>query len=339
MDYRTLGQTGMEVSSLCFGTMSFGGDADEAASTVMFNRCRDLGINFYDSANVYNGGASEEILGRLMAGIRDELIITSKFATPMGGAPNAGGMSRRHIMLEVEKSLRRLNTDRIELYFVHIFDPRLPMEEMLRALDDLVHQGKILYPAVSNWAAWQIAKALGLSALHGLAPFACIQPQYSLVKRQAEVEILPLAQSEGLGVMTYSPTGAGLLTGKYGMDRRPDGGRAMQNKMYVLRYGDPVYYEIAERFTEHARERGVHPVSLAVAWVAAHPAVTTPIVGARNMEQLEPALASLDVPMTPEWRAEISALSIEPPPATDRHEEQHGMKPFTKEFELPPHLR
>jgi aryl-alcohol dehydrogenase-like predicted oxidoreductase len=339
MEYRVLGQTGVEVSRLCFGTMSFGGDADEATSQAMFNHCRDLGINFFDTADVYSGGKSEEILGRLMAGMRDDLVIASKFGTPIGPAPNAGGMSRRHIMLSVERSLRRLSTDRIELYFVHLFDPRLPMEEMLRALDDLVRQGKILYPAVSNWAAWQIARALGLSALHGLARFECIQPQYSLVKRQAEVEILPMAQAEGLGVMTYSPTGAGLLTGKYGRDRRPQTGRAVQNKMYVLRYEDPLYYEVAERFTEHARQRGVHPVSLAVAWVASHPAVTTPIVGARNLEQLEPALASLDVPMTPEWRAEISALSVDPPPATDRHEEKHGMKPFSSGYELPPHLR
>jgi aryl-alcohol dehydrogenase-like predicted oxidoreductase len=139
--------------------------------------------------------------------------------------------------------------------------------------------------------------------------------------------------------MTYSPTGAGLLTGKYGRNRRPDAGRAVQNQMYVLRYEDPVYYEIAERFTEHARERGLHPVTLAVAWVASHPAVTTPIVGARNLEQLEPALASLDVPMTPEWRAEISALSVDPPPATDRHEEKHGMIPFSDTYKPPPHMR
>ena len=339
MEYRVLGKTGLEVSQLCFGTMSFGGDADEATSQDMFKRCRDIGINFFDTADVYNGGKSEEILGRLVAGIRDEVIISSKFGAPIGAGPNAGGMTRRHVMLQVERSLRRLRTDRLELYFAHLFDPRLPMEEILRALDDLVRQGKILYPAVSNWAAWQIAKALGLSALHGLAAFTCIQPQYSLIKRQVEVEILPLAQSEGLGVMTYSPTGAGLLTGKYGKDRRPDAGRAVQNKMYTLRYGDPVYYEIADKFTAHARERGVHPVSLAVAWVGSNPAVTCPIVGARNLEQLEPALAALDVPMTPEWRGEISALSIDPPPPTDRHEEKHGMKFFSKDFELPPHLR
>ena len=339
MEYRILGQTGVEVSKLCFGTMSFGGDADEETSKAMFHRCRDTGVNFFDTANVYNGGQSEEILGKLVAGIRDEVVITSKVGSPMGSPPNAGGTSRRYIMQQIENSLRRLGTDRIDLYFLHAFDPRLPIEEALRALDDLVRQGKILYPAVSNWTAWQIAKALGLSALHGLARFACIQPQYSLIKRQVEVEILPLAQSEELGVIPYSPTGAGLLTGKYGKDRRPAKGRVMDNPMYSLRYEVDAYYDIADQFTDHARERGLHPVSLAVAWVASHPAVTAPIIGARNLEQLEPALAALDVPMTPEWRAEISALSIEPPPATDRHEERHGMIPFSKEYEPPPHLR
>ena len=225
-------------------------------------------------------------------------------------------------MRSVEASLKQLGTDRLDLYFVHTFDPSTPVEETLRALDDLVHQGKILYPAASNWAAWQIATALGISAREGLARFACIQPMYSLVKRQAEVEILPLAQAEGLGVISYSPLGGGMLTGKYGATRRPEQGRLVENQLYMKRYGAPAYYETAERFTAHAKDRGVHPATLAVAWVMSHPALTAPIVGARNVEQLESSLAALDVDMTPEWRAEISALSIAPPPATDRLETQ-----------------
>lgn len=322
MEYRTLGKTGIQVSSLCFGTMSFGGPANEEESRAMFRRCREAGINFFDSANVYNRGLSEEILGRCIADCRDEIVLTSKVNFAMGQDVNAKGLSRRHIMLAVEQSLKRLGTDRLDLYFVHHFDPKTPMEETLRALDDLQQQGKIVYPAVSNWAAWQIAKAQGISAKEGLARFECIQPMYNLAKRQAEVEILPLAASEQIGVISYSPLGGGLLTGKYGKDRKPAQGRLIDQRNYTERYGEAVYYDIAERFTDYALERDTHPASLAVAWVMSHPAITAPIIGARNVEQLEPSLAALDIPMTPKWREEISALSITPPPATDRTEER-----------------
>jgi aryl-alcohol dehydrogenase-like predicted oxidoreductase len=202
-----------------------------------------------------------------------------------------------------------------------MFDTNTPIEETLRALDDLVHQGKILYPAVSNWAAWQIAKALGISAREELARFECIQPMYNLVKRQAEVEILPLATSEQMGVIPYSPLGGGLLTGKYSTSQKPELGRLVTNEMYAVRYGEALYYEIATNFTAYAADKGYHPATLAVAWVMAHPAVTAPIIGARTVEQLESSLAALEVDMTPEWRAEISALSYTPPPAHDRLEE------------------
>jgi aryl-alcohol dehydrogenase-like predicted oxidoreductase len=220
----------------------------------------------------------------------------------------------------VEESLRRLGTDRLDLYFVHNYDALTPMETTLRALDDLVRQGKILHPAVSNWAAWQIAKALGISAREGLARFECIQPMYNLAKRQAEVELLPLAQSEHLGVISYSPLGGGLLTGKYTTAEKPEEGRLVENAMYQRRYGPAVHYETAERLTHHAQERGYHPATLAVAWVMSHPAITAPIIGARNVAQLEASLAAAKADMTPAWRDEISALSIEPPPATDRLE-------------------
>jgi aryl-alcohol dehydrogenase-like predicted oxidoreductase len=325
MEYRFLGRTGVQVSRLCFGTMSFGGDADEATSAAMFRRCREAGINFFDTANTYSGGRSEEILGRLIASSRDEIVLTSKVHFPTGPDVNARGSSRRNIMLGIEASLQRLGTDRLDLYFIHGFDANTPADETLRALDDLVHQGKILYPAVSNWSAWQIAKALGLSASRGLARFECIQPMYNLVKRQAEVEILPLAQAEHMGVISYSPLGGGLLTGKFGADSRPGSGRLVENPVYVKRYGDNEYYEAADRFVAYAREHQLHPATLAVAWVMTHPAITAPIIGARNLEQLQPSLAAADVQMTPEWRAEISTLSPEPPPATDRSEERSGV--------------
>lgn len=321
MEYTYLGNTGVLVSALCFGTMSFGGDADERTSAEMFHYCRDKGINFFDCANVYQGGVAEEILGKLIKGHRDEVIITSKLYFPTGEDVNARGASRKHIRSAVEDSLRRLSTDYIDIYFIHRFDGRTPLEETLRALDDLVRQGKILYPGASNFTAWQVEKGLGLSAKEGWARFACIQPMYNLVKRQAEVEILPMAQSENLGVTTYSPLGGGLLTGKYGPNKRPGSGRLIESKIYETRYSPEWMLDTAEKFAALAGQHNFHPASLGVAWVASHPAVTAPIIGARNLEQLKASIKSLEIDMTPELRNAISALSPEPSPATDRSEE------------------
>jgi aryl-alcohol dehydrogenase-like predicted oxidoreductase len=322
MEYRFLGRTGVRVSELCYGTMSFGGDADRETSRAMFDRCRDAGINFFDCANVYQTGLAEEILGEFIQDCREEVVITSKVYFPMGEDVNARGATRYHIMQQAEASLKRLNVEVIDVYFIHRFDDATPLDETLRALDDLVSQGKILYPAASNFAAWQVAKALGISAKEGWAPFELLQPMYNLVKRQAEVEILPMAQAEQLGVIPYSPLGGGLLTGKYALDEKPEEGRLTENKMYQTRYGAEWNYQVAERFNEFSREQGYHPVSLAVAWVGSHPAVTAPIIGARNVEQLEDSLAATDIDMTEELRSKISELSPEPPPATDRIEEK-----------------
>jgi len=322
MEYKLIGRTGVKVSPLCFGTMSFGGDADKATSQALFHRCREAGINFFDCADVYQAGAAEEILGELVAPCRDELVLTSKVFFPTGEDVNARGASRRHITASIEASLKRLKTDHLDFYFIHHFDADTPLEETLRAMDDLVRWGKILYPAASNFAAWQVAKALGISARTGWARLECIQPMYNLVKRQAEAEILPMALSEMLGVIPYSPLGGGLLTGKYGTSRRPASGRLIENKMYRARYAADWTYDVAERFSDFAQARGFTPASLAVAWVAGHPAVTAPIIGARNLTQLEDSLKALEIKLTPELRAEISALSPEPPLATDREEER-----------------
>jgi len=321
MEYSTLGKTGVQVSTLCFGTMSFGGDADVETSKAMFKRCREVGINFFDTADIYNEGRSEEILGECIKDCRDEIVLTSKVFNKTGEDINKQGLSRRHIREGIEASLDRLGTDYIDVYFCHQFDSKTAIEETLKAMDDLVKQGKILYPAASNWAAWQIEKALGISRRKNLSRFEVIQPMYNLVKRQAEVEILPMASEENIGVIPYSPLGGGLLTGKYGKDKKPDKGRIVNNDMYAKRYGEDIYFEITENFTQHAKEQGVNPVSLAVAWVKSHPAITAPIIGARNLEQLEGSLGALEIEMTPEWRKEISSLSITPPPATDRLEE------------------
>ncbi len=322
MDYKLLGRTGLKVSQLCFGTMSFGGEADAAAAAAMYAACRARGINFFDCADAYSKGKAEQTLGRLMAHERDALIVTTKCFNPMGPDLNAGGANRRHITGAVEASLKRLGTDRVEVLFMHRWDETVPLEETLRALEDLVRAGKVLHLGASNYTAWQVAKGLGISERRGWARFDVIQPMYSLVKRQVEAEILPLARAEGLGVITYSPVGGGVLSGKYGPDKRPESGRIVTNAGYAGRYGEDWVFETAGRFSTLAAARGHHPVSLAVAWVAANPDVTAPIIGARNLTQLQPSLEALEIDMTPELRAELSALGRTPPPATDRLEEK-----------------
>jgi aryl-alcohol dehydrogenase-like predicted oxidoreductase len=321
MDYNFLGSTGLRVSSLGFGTMSFGGDADEQTSAQLFQRCREAGITLFDCANVYQKGRSEEILGKLIHDCRDEVVITSKAYFPTGDGPNDRGASRYHVTRSVEGSLRRLRTDRIDLYFIHRFDDFTAIEDVLITLDILVRQGKIVYPALSNFAAWQVEKTLGIAARDRLVPPVALQPMYNLVKRQAEVESLPMAAANNLGVIPYSPLGGGLLSGKYGRSDRPASGRLMENRMYQNRYGDEWMYDVAEEFRNLAADWGYHPVSLAVAWVASHPAVTAPLIGARSIAQLEKALDAATIELTPEQRTQLSALSPAPPPATDRTEE------------------
>src|SRR5215475_8617023 len=318
MKYKLLGRTGVQVSELCFGTMSFGGDADEATSGAMYKACRDAGINFFDTANEYNKGVSEEILGRLIQGHRNDLVLTTKVNAQIRPDLNARGTSRRHVIEAIEHSLKRLQTDRIDVLFLHRYDALVPIEESMRGLEDLVRSGKAIYPAVSNWSAWQTQRAVDIQERHNWARLQVVQPMYSLVKRQAEVEILPMALNNGIGVIPYSPAAAGLLSGKYSGDAT---GRLKTNKMYEARYGDPWMFDVAEKYVAFCRQCGLHPVSTAIAWVAAHPAVTAPIVGARNLEQLKDSLAAVKVEMTPDLRAEIAALSRTPPPATDRSEE------------------
>ena len=301
--------------------MSFGGDADEATSEALFNLALSAGIHTFDCANVYAGGRSEELLGKFAKSRRNELVLTTKAYFPSGDGPNDRGSSRYHLIQAVEASLRRLQTDRIDVFFLHRHDDATALDETLRGLEVLIQQGKILYPAVSNFSAWQTMKALGVAEALWLTPIVATQPMYNLVKRQAEVEILPMAASEGIAVLPYSPLGGGLLTGKYDTSKQPKAGRLVDNKMYTTRYGSQDNFAVAQRFSELAASLDVHPVTLAISWVRSHPAVTAPLIGARSVEQLTPALAALDFEMSSELRAEISALSPSPPPATDRNEE------------------
>ena len=321
MEYCFLGNTGIQVSKLCMGTMTFGREADEGASKEIFNCCRDAGVNFFDCANVYSEGRAETILGSLISDCRNELVITSKFGSPMGSGLNETGGSRRHMMASLEASLKRLKTEYLDIYLLHRFDEHTPLEETLRALDDVVAQGKVRYTGVSNFAAWQVAKALGVSALNGWTSVQCVQPMYNLVKRQAEVEILPLAQSENLGVISYNPLAGGILSGKYGKDRQADQGRLTADEMYQKRYADQWIYDAAVKFVQLAVESGHHPVSLSVAWVAHHPAITAPIMGARNGSQVKDSLRSADIKLSSDLYDKICRLTPAPPPANDRSED------------------
>ncbi len=322
MNMKTLGQTGLQVSPLCYGTMSFGGDADAEESARMYKATRDAGINFYDCADAYTKGAAETILGGLIKGHRDEIVLTSKCFIPMADHALSGGANRRHIISACEASLKRLDTDRLDVFFMHRWDNVVPLEETLRALETLVRDGKVLYLGASNYAAWQIAKGLGISQKNNWSRFDVVQPMYSLVKRQVEVEILPLARAENLGVISYSPVGGGLLSGKYSREKRAEQGRISTNPEYASRYRENWVYEVAEDFTDLAKAKNVHPVTLAVSWVMQNDAITCPIIGARSVEQLQPSLDALNFEMSDELYSEVTDLSRTPPPATDRLEEQ-----------------
>jgi aryl-alcohol dehydrogenase-like predicted oxidoreductase len=320
MQYKNVGRSGLKVSSLCFGTMTFGDVSDEATSSAVYSACRDKGINFFDCANVYAKGTSEEILGRLCKGHRDEVVLATKGYFPMGQDINARGASRFHLTKALEGSLKRLGTDYVDIYYIHHFDENTPLEESLATLNDFVRQGKVLYLGLSNFAAWQIMKAQAICDRSGFAPITCIQPMYSLLKRQVESEILPMAMSEGFGVFSYSPLGGGYLTGKYLTDA--GSGRFDTSKMYQQRYEAETNLHTVKSFVAFTKENNYHPVTLAIAWAAAHPGLTAPIVGARNMEQLQPVLEVLDFEMTDELRETLCGFSLAPALATDREEER-----------------
>ncbi len=315
MRYAYLGKTGVQVSEVCLGTMTFGKESDEKTSIAIMDRAVEAGINFFDTANIYNKGITEEIIGRWIRPHRDGIVLASKVHFPTGPGPNDRGSSRRHIVRAVEDCLARLQTDWLDMLYLHHWDDNTALEETLSALTALVDQGKVLYCAVSNFSAWQTMKAVAMTQANGFASIVCIQPMYNLVKRQAEVEILPMALAEGLAVCPYSPIAAGLLTGKY---QKGESGRIKENAMYAERYRNPSYMETAADFVAYAGTKGFSPAALANAWVISHPAVTAAIIGARNLEQLNDALGCADIDLTPEQRAEITALSIDPPLATDR---------------------
>ncbi len=317
MQYVPLGNTGLKVSEICLGTMTFGNEADEQMSRAIMGKAFDLGINFFDAAHNYNKGATEEIVGRWIGPHRDEIILTSKIFFPAGGGRNDQGLSRRNIIQSTEKTLKRLQTDYLDILYLHHWDESADIEQTMRAVNTLIEQGKVHYCAVSNFAAWQTIKAISVAEAHNLASIVATQPMYSLLKRQVEVEILPLAAEEGLAVVPYNAIAAGMLTGKYLKDQEIVG-RLNEVEMYRQRYEKQQYTEVTRRFVVHAQEKGYSPAALAVAWVKSHPVVTCPIIGARNLEQLQDTLGCLDIELDTAARKEITELSFDPPTATDR---------------------
>ena len=320
MNYYKLGNTGLKVSALCMGTMTFGKQADKAASKKLYTLCRDKGINFFDCANGYAGGESEKVLGRLIKKERSEVAIATKAYFPTGKDINARGLSRFHLTKSLDASLKRLGTDYVDVFYLHHFDEQTPLRETLSTLNDFVRQGKVLYLGISNFAAWQVMKAIAICQQHNFAPINCLQPMYNLVKRQCESEILPMAESENLGVFPYSPLAGGLLTGKY-RQQKPKVGRFNTNTMYQKRYEAARQQKSIQNYLDFAKANNYHPVSLAIAWAGSHSGVTAPIIGARNVTQLKPALDSVNIDMTAELRQKIAGFSLAPNIATDRTEE------------------
>ncbi|WP_281824556.1 aldo/keto reductase [Jannaschia rubra] len=301
---------GTPASSLCFGCMQFGGTADETASRAMFDACRAAGVTFFDTAHVYTDGRSETMLGTFAEPERDSLVIATK-------ANYARGAGRENILGSLDDSRKRLGTEVIDLLYLHRWDAETPLEESFETLAKLRDQGTIRYVGVSNFAAWQVMRAQAVAATFGIRIDA-IQPMYNLVKRQAEVEILPMARDQDIAVVPYSPLGGGLLSGKYA---RGGSGRLTRDDRYAARYAPDWMHDAARGLADLADEVGMHPATLAVAWVAANPAVTAPIVSARDADQLGPSLAAADVALDDDLLARITALPPAPPPATDRLEE------------------
>jgi len=323
MEYTYLSDTGIKVSKLALGTMSFGTRSDFDTSREVFNACIDAGINYFDSADIYGNGKSEEILGKLIhEQNRNDFVIQTKgfFSISKKNGPNDSGMSRKHIFNAIDQSLERLQTDYVDVYLIHDFNDSTSIEETIDTLNDLKKSGKILELGVSNWAAWQIMESIGISKLNNWSEVKVIEPLYNLAKRQIEADILPMAVKHNLAVTPFSPLGGGLLTGKYGSTGTADpNGRLANDKINGARYADD--YQLAANFADFAKSNNYNPISLAIAWVLHNKAVTAPLIGARNVSQLKPALESLKVEMSEDTYDAITSLSKPSVPANGRTEE------------------
>ena len=304
MQYRNMGGTGLKVSAICLGTMNYGNQVDETEAINIIEKALNAGVNFFDTADAYIEGRSEEIVGKALKGKRHSVVLTTKVANRTGPGANDIGLSRKHIMEGIEDSLRRLETDYIDLYCVHRPDYDTPIEETLRALDDLVHQGKVRYIACSNFLAWQLCKALWVSNLHNLARFDCIQSPYNLLTRDIEYELVPLCASERVGVCVYNPLAGGLLTGKYDPNKPPAEGTRFtferMGPMYHERYWSAANFEALACLKQIAKEYGRSLTQFALAWILSNETITSAICGATSVKQLEENLGATEVKLSQE---------------------------------------
>jgi aryl-alcohol dehydrogenase-like predicted oxidoreductase len=313
MQYRRLGRSGLKVSEICLGTMTFGHGTDAAVAGRIVGEALDGGVTFFDTADGYSDGLSETMLGRALGTRRREAVIATKVFAAMGTGPNDSGMSRVHIMNAVEDSLRRLGTDYIDLYYIHHVDVQTPLEEMLRAFDDLVHQGKIRYPACSNYEAWRLMEALWISDSKELARFEAYQPQYSLVVRDIEEELVPACALKGLGMVVWSPLAGGYLSGKYRPgERSVAGARSAENWAFPTRFFHPGHEAILAELLAVARDVGRTPAQVAVRWVLEQPMVSSAIVGARTAGQFADSLAACGWQLPEEALSRLSSVSALP---------------------------
>lgn len=310
MEYRLLGRTGVKVSPLCLGTMMFGGQTPADDSIRILHKAIDVGINFIDTADMYAAGQSEVIVGQALADRRERVVLATKGRQSMGKGPNDAGASRLHLMQALHASLRRLNTDYVDLYYVHTPDYDTPIDESLRALDDMVRSGKVRYLACSNFRAWRVCEALWASDRLRLNRFICVQPLYNLMNRDIEVELLPLCREHGLGVVTYSPLARGILTGKYAPGTAPpEGTRAARKdpRMMQAEWREASLVA-AQQIAGRCRDRGIAPSQFAIAWCAANANVTSVILGPRTMEQFDDNCGALGVTVTAEDEAFVDQL-------------------------------
>ena len=311
MEYGRLGNTGLMVSELCLGCMTFGKEADEETSREIVGRFLDAGGNFVDTADVYSNGVSEEITGRALADVRDDVVLATKVRFPMGEGPNDVGLSRKHIVQGCEDSLRRLGTDYIDLYQVHCWDAATPLEETLAALTDLVRSGKVRYVGVSNFTAWQLMKSVAVSESGGFERFVCLQPQYSLVERNIEREILPVCEEEGLGVIPWSPLGGGFLSGKYRRGEAPPedsriAGAVESMEEHWERRSTERNWAALDVVGRISEETGRSYAQISLNWLLRQDAVSAPIIGARTLEQLDDNLGASGWELSEE---QVEALS------------------------------
>lgn len=321
MRIRRLGRTGLKVSEVCIGTMTFGYQADEETARAILDRALEAGVNFLDTADVYpvppsleTVGRTEEIVGRWLQGRRDTIVVATKCRGRMGPGPNDEGLSRKHIMEAVEGSLRRLQTDYIDLYQVHHPDEETPLEETLRALDDLVRSGKVRYIGCSNFEAWRLCKALWISDRLNLARFDAVQPRYNLLYRHVERELLPLCVEEGVGVIAYNPLAGGLLTGKYRRDQPPPEGTRFalgggSGPLYRQRYWRDRLFDCVDQVREISARLGATPAQVSLAWLLRQPTLTSAIVGATRQEQLDESLKAVDLDLDAATIEELGQIS------------------------------